>query len=143
MYATIPRPDTATTFPKHVFLRGQNLHTNIYDRIGNRENCFKSTLIHMTERWGGREVFLVGTMNQSTMLAQRTKKLIEELKPDTVIVQANDEWWNQAKLLKYVDSQEEMENYSKQLSKALALRDFDYYFASRRWLFLTRLAIYS
>jgi len=30
-------------------------------------------------------------MNQSTMLAQRTKKLIEEVKPDVVYVQANKE----------------------------------------------------
>jgi pheromone shutdown protein TraB len=44
----------------------------------------------LTERFNGKEVYLVGTMNQSTMLAQRTKKLIEELKPDTVLVQAND-----------------------------------------------------
>jgi len=70
----------------------------------------------MTERWGGREVYLIGTMNQSTMLAQRTKKLIEELKPDTVIVQTSDAWWQDAKLLKYVDSQEEMDKYTQQLN---------------------------
>jgi hypothetical protein len=56
----------------------------------NRENCFETTLIHLTERFNGKEVYLVGTMNQSTMLAQRTKKLIEELKPDTVLVQASE-----------------------------------------------------
>lgn len=55
-----------------------------------RENCFETTLIHLTERFNGKEVYLVGTMNQSTMLAQRTKKLIEELNPDTVLVQANE-----------------------------------------------------
>jgi hypothetical protein len=55
-------------------------------------------------------------MNQSTMLAQRTKKLIEELKPDTVIVQTSDAWWQDAKLLKYVDSQEEMDKYTHQLN---------------------------
>jgi hypothetical protein len=38
------------------------------------------------------------------MLAQRTQKLIEEVKPDTVLVQTNSEWWEHAKLLKYVDS---------------------------------------
>ena len=56
----------------------------------DRENCFETTLIHLTERFNGREVYLVGTMNQSTMLAQRTKKLIEELKPDSVLVQTNE-----------------------------------------------------
>jgi pheromone shutdown protein TraB len=55
-----------------------------------RENCFETTLVHLTERFNGKEVYLVGTMNQSTMLAQRTKKLIEEIKPDAVLVQANE-----------------------------------------------------
>ena len=57
----------------------------------DRENCFETTLIHLTERFNGKDVYLVGTSNQSTMLAQRTKKLIEEIKPDTVLVQANQQ----------------------------------------------------
>ncbi len=56
-----------------------------------RENCFETTLVHLTERFNGKEVYLVGTMNQSTMLAQRTKKLIEEIKPDAVLVQTNEQ----------------------------------------------------
>ena len=51
MYEAMPRPNTAATFPRHVFTRAANLHTNIYDRVGDRENCFKSTLVHLTERW--------------------------------------------------------------------------------------------
>jgi hypothetical protein len=48
------------------------LHSNIYDRVGNRDSCFDTTLVHLTERFNGKDVYLVGTMNQSTMLAQRT-----------------------------------------------------------------------
>ena len=55
--------------------------------------------MHLTERFNGKDVYLVGTANQSTMLAQRTQKLIEELRPDTVMVQTNKEWWQSAKLL--------------------------------------------
>ena len=51
------------------------------------------------------------------MLAQRTQKLIEELKPDTVLVQTSEDWWNTARSLKYVDSQDEMEKYSKELDR--------------------------
>lgn len=36
MYEALVRPVNASIFPRHVFMRGQNLHTNIYDRIGNR-----------------------------------------------------------------------------------------------------------
>jgi len=51
------------------------------------------------------------------MLAQRTQKLIEELKPDTVVVQTSPEWWSNAKLMKFVDSQEEMNTYSSELDR--------------------------
>lgn len=77
------------------------------------------------------------------MLAQRTKKLIEELKPDTVIVQSSPEWWHNAKSLKYVDSQEEMSKYDLLLNSYLSERSFDYFVSQRKWIFLTRLAIYS
>lgn len=86
MYQSMYRPNSAATFPKHVFVRAANLRSNIYDRVGNRENVFQSTLVHLTEQYHGKDVYVVGTMNNSTMLAQRTKKLIEELKPDRVIV---------------------------------------------------------
>ena len=71
-YDLIKRPNNVASWPRHVFMRGQNLHSNVYDRVGDRENCFKTTLVHLTERFNGKDVYLVGTMNQSTMLAQRT-----------------------------------------------------------------------
>jgi hypothetical protein len=96
MYNSMPRPNTAHAFPRHVFYRSQNLQANIRDRVGDREAGFKATLLHLTERFNGKDVYLVGTLNQSTMLAQRTKKLIEELQPDTVMVQTSPEWWQAA-----------------------------------------------
>ena len=51
------------------------------------------------------------------MLAQRTQKLIEELQPDTVLVQTSPEWWDHASSLKYVESQEEMNNYANTLER--------------------------
>lgn len=143
MYEAMNRPNVAATFPRHVFTRAANLHTNIYDRIGDRENCFKSTLVHLTERWQGKDVYLVGTCNQSTMLAQRTKKLIEELQPDTVLVQTSPEWWGHAQRLQFVDSQEEMARYGKQLDAYLNEPFVNLYRNNRHWLFLARLAIYS
>jgi len=139
----LARPNSAAAFPKHVFVRAANLRSNIYDRVGDRENAFKATLLHLTERFHGRDVYLVGTMNSSTMLAQRTKKLIEELKPDRVIVQTSDDWWESAKLLKYVDSQEEMAQYQTRLNRYLNKPLIDMYFNNRKWIFLARLAIYK
>ena len=132
------RPQSATTFPIHVFKRAANIESTPYERVGNRDSVFTTTLLHLTERFNGKEVFLVGTCNQSTMLAQRTQKLIEELKPDTVMVQTSQEWWDNAKLLKYVDSQDELNHYSSDLDRYSNAKYQDIYYSSRRWLKLFR-----
>ena len=99
--------------------------------------------MHLTERFNGKDVYLVGTANQSTMLAQRTQKLIEEVKPDTVLVQTSPEWWNNARCLQYVDSQAEMNHYNKELDRHSNLSSFCYYWNNRRWLGLLRLTLYK
>jgi hypothetical protein len=134
MYANMPRTNVASTFPRHVFLRSQNLESSLQERIGDRESCFKSTLIQLSERFHGKDVYLVGTCNQSTMLANRTKKLIEDLQPDTVLVQTSAEWWDSAKLLKYVDSQEEMNKYGSRLDRYLGKSESYMWAPLRNWL---------
>lgn len=52
---------------------------------------FESTLVHLTERFGNSELYLIGTLNTSDMLAKRTQQLIREIQPDTVFIQANEE----------------------------------------------------
>jgi len=143
MYASMPRPNVASDFPRHVFLRAQNLESNLYDRVGDRESCFKSTLLQLSERFHGKDVYLVGTCNQSTMLANRTKKLIEEIQPDTVIVQTSEEWWNSARGLKYVDSQEEMNKYTNRLSRYLGKSESYIYYPARQWLQVFRWGMYT
>ena len=99
--------------------------------------------MHLTERFNGKDVYLVGTANQSTMLAQRTQKLIEELKPDRVLVQTSPQWWDNARSLKFVDSQDEMNKYAPELDRWSNLRTFDYYFSNRKWLQLMRIGAYN
>ena len=108
-----------------------------------RDNCFDTTLVHLTERFNGKDVYLIGTANQSTMLAQRTQKLIEELKPDTVLVQTSAKWWENARLLQYVDSQTEMDKYAGTLDRHANFSTIDFYWNNRRWLQLMRLAAYN
>jgi hypothetical protein len=76
----------STPFPRHVFQRAANLQDRREARIGNHEDPQTSTFIHLTENFTGKEIFLIGTMNKSTMLATRTKKLIEDVKPEAVYV---------------------------------------------------------
>jgi len=133
------RPQLGSTFPRNVFVRSPNFISNVYDRIGDRTDCFDATMIHLTERFNGKEVFLIGTANASTMLAQRTQKLIRDVNPDTVMVQTTNRWWDVAKMLKYVKSQEELTfNYKRPLDETLK---YKYGFTFRRLLFITR--IYS
>jgi hypothetical protein len=74
-------------------------------------------MVHLTERFTGKEVYLVGSANKSTMLGLRTEKLIDHVKPDVVYVQTNSEWWDKASKLRYVRSQEEMNEYEDNLYK--------------------------
>jgi pheromone shutdown protein TraB len=98
--------------------------------------------VHLTERFKGKNVYLVGTLNQSTMLAQRTQKLIQSVKPDNVLVMANPDWWDSARTLRYVDSQEEFTTYGKDLDKYDIAKWMHYYKATRKYLFLGRLLSY-
>lgn len=56
------------------------------------ENVLDSTLIHLTEPFTNTELFLIGTMNCSNIMANRTKKLIQDIKPDTLFVQTNEQY---------------------------------------------------
>lgn len=107
------------------------------------DDCFDTTLVHLTERFNGKDVYLVGTCNQSTMLAQRTQKLIEELRPDQVLVQTSPEWWSNARLMQYVDSQAEMDKYAPELDRWSNMRSYDYYHSNRKWLSMLRLGLYN
>lgn len=66
------------------------------------------------------------------MLAQRTQKLIQEVKPDAVLVQTNQQWWDTAKMLQYVDSQQEFAAYNKHLDKYSWVQSFNLWKANSR-----------
>lgn len=81
-------------------------------------------------------------MNSSNILANRTRNLIQEIKPDTVCVQTNEKqflnfkefsyifrWWRGAANLGHVKSQEEMDLANKELSKAF---EYDFPLNSRK-----------
>jgi len=63
LYQNMVRPDQSSVIPRHVFVRAANSNGNEFDRKGDRIDCFEGTLVHLTERFHGKEVFLVGTSN--------------------------------------------------------------------------------
>lgn len=56
-----------------------------------RDNVLKSTVLHLKDPHRDSEIFIIGTLNRSNVLANRTRRLIKEIKPDTVFVQTNEE----------------------------------------------------
>lgn len=89
------------------------------------KDVLRSTVHRCTERFNDTELYLVGSMNTSTILANRTKRLIEELKPDIVYVQAPQEWGRAIELLQYVKSQEEMNKANNHLSQFVGIRSLN------------------
>ena len=56
-------------------------------------------------------------MNSSNLLANRTRRLIDQVKPDVLFVQTSSKWWECSKHLEYVKSQEEMDKANEVLSQ--------------------------
>ncbi len=81
----------------HRFLRQPNIDSSPTNRVANRYNPFKNTLTVLEDPLKNRKLYLIGTTNSSTTLAYRTQKLINEVKPSNVYVQASPIWWNYAK----------------------------------------------
>jgi hypothetical protein len=86
----------------HRFLRQPNIPSSIYNRVANRYDPFANTLTVLKDPQTNRELYLIGTTNSSTTLAYRTKKLIEDVKPSSVYVQASQKWWNVAKAVQVI-----------------------------------------
>lgn len=105
-------------------------------------SCDESTFVHLTERFNGKEVFLVGTTNMSTMLALRTKELIKEVRPQTVMVQATEEWYESTKTIK-AHSQQEWNLYKGFLNRHFPYHSIKFWESSLKPLFKIRLWIYQ
>lgn len=60
-------------------------------------------------------------MNNSTILANRTRRFLDHIKPDVVLVQTTEAWWRNAQLLEYVKSQEEMDKANRHLSELVGV----------------------
>ena len=68
--------------------------------------------------------------------------MIQEVKPEAVFVQTNEKWWDTAKLLQYVDSQEEFKNYNSILDKYSNFDQISFYQSNRMGVFWFRFYTY-
>jgi hypothetical protein len=63
-----------------------DLETGIYLYKQHSHDPYGNTLRVLEDPKNQRKLYLIGTTHASTLLAYRTKKLIEQEKPDTVFV---------------------------------------------------------
>lgn len=98
--------------PIHRILKNPNYNSTIWNRISNRPSPFESTLTILEDPAQGRQLYLIGTTNSSTLLAKRTRELIKSEKPDSIFVQTNEKWWNTVKEFKNINSQKELNLYN-------------------------------
>lgn len=74
------------------------------------------------------------------MLARRTRKLINELKPDHVFVMCSPQWWESARLIQGVHSQEDFDQYYDDVLKNISEFEVDTshfrgaVFGARMWI---------
>eukprot|EP01016_Furgasonia_blochmanni_P050713 TRINITY_DN787_c0_g1_i13.p1 TRINITY_DN787_c0_g1~~TRINITY_DN787_c0_g1_i13.p1 ORF type:complete len:220 (-),score=56.29 TRINITY_DN787_c0_g1_i13:82-741(-) len=120
----------------HRFVRNPTYAGTIHNRVANRGSPFQNTLTVLEDPKNGRKLYLIGTTNSSTTLAQRTRRLIQDVKPDSVLVMANEKWWNMIKDVKNVDSQQELNHYNLLLNGAY---EFKYPNNARGLIFKLRL----
>jgi len=59
------------------------------------------------------------------------------------MVQTNEDWWNAAKLMGYVDSQQEMNLYNDSLDKYTQMKNFSMWGPTRSLLFWSKFYMYG
>jgi hypothetical protein len=60
MYSLEPKTLTEADTIEKVIGKSKNI---LFDNVMFRINCFEGTFVHLTERFNGKEVYLVGTAN--------------------------------------------------------------------------------
>jgi hypothetical protein len=72
----------------------------------------------------GRTLHLIGTTHASDLLANRTKKLMNEVTPDSLLVQTNQKWWSMAK---HIDakSQKQMSQFNDDFQTCFPTHEFN------------------
>jgi len=66
-------------------------------RNHSRSDPFGYTHRVLEDPTNGRTLHLIGTTHASDLLANRTRKLMNTVSPDSLMVQTNEKWWSMAK----------------------------------------------
>lgn len=123
----------------HRFLRNPNVDASIFKRAWSRASPFENTFTLLEDPKTGKKVYLIGTTNSSTILGTRTKKLIEEVKPQSVYVQTSLPWYERASKVE-VENQEQFNRLKSGFDDLMFLRANEYPMHVRGLYFRMRLS---
>lgn len=131
-------------FPIHHFHKSANHASSLIARAGNRsKDPFKNTMTLLEDPKSGKKLYLIGSIHCSTLLAYRTKKLLNEVNPDSVYVQVSNQWWDIAKHVK-ATTQTEMNHFNSQFQLSIDPRIEDgvrgclFFWRYHTWLWTLR-----
>lgn len=79
--------------PTGGILRNPNFGAHFKNPNYIRESQFSNTVRFLEDPKTNRKLILVGTLNSSDILAQRTSKLLEKTNPDSIFVQTDKNWY--------------------------------------------------
>lgn len=74
-------------------LRNPNATRDGVSAVSMNSSSLNNTVSVLHDPENERKLVLVGTMNASDFLAFRTKMLLKDLNPDSLLVQTNDDWF--------------------------------------------------
>lgn len=80
--------------PLNRIMRNPNVVASKTNLIYDRSDIFTNNIKLLSDPITNRKLILVGTLNSSTLLAERTKKILELADPDQVLVETDEKWFN-------------------------------------------------
>jgi len=107
---------TPLTRAAHTFVRNPNLQASHLFRNHTRDSAFDNTLKVLEDPANGRKLYLIGSTHANTILANRTKSLVNDVKPDSLLVQTNQKWWNMARHVN-ATTQKQMDTFTYDFQK--------------------------
>lgn len=90
-------------------MRNPNASRDFYHPVAKSRATLENSVSVLEDPKNNRKLILVGSMNASDLLAHRTAKLLQQYKPDSVLVQTSNDWFDYVnKMVSNVESNEDI-----------------------------------
>ena len=80
--------------PLNRILRNPNIVSSPSNPAYDRPEIFTNNVRLLSDPATNRKLILIGTLNSSTLLAERTRKILELANPDQILVETEEKWFS-------------------------------------------------